>query len=298
MYTVPYSQTVEPLGKVNIHILPDGRKRVTAYLQAENIQSGAQTGIAIEGSTLMRSAYGFKGQLGPLFVSQTGPNLVSIVTQKLGSYLARKVDADRSTTVIYWACDSDESEIELIGDLTAFEVEQTKFLGPAKFGSGINLLPAVRYFVERFADADWGMYAFLTQGAIDDLEAVKRYTNDFAEAISVGKRNRIKFVLIGVGTQINSRTLEQLDNLNTGTSEDLWDYRIAAEMKSVLELFTEVVDSSVIVSPSGGVFDSDGNIIRDFSDKGVPALMTLELPPSAKSFAVELQGKRITQPIP
>ena len=298
MITVPYTQTVEPFGKVNIQFLPDGSKQVTAYLHAENIQAGVQTGIAIEGSTLMRSSYGFKGRLGPLFASQSGPNLVSIVTQKIGSYLARKVDADRSTSVVYWACGPEESEIEFVGDMTAFEVEQTKFLGPAKYGSKINLLPAVRYFVERFSGADWGMYAFLTQGAINDLVAVKRYTGELAEAISAGKRNKLKLILIGVGSQIDSDTLEQLDNLNTGTGEDLWDYRIAAEMKSVLELFTEVVDSSVIVAPSGRIIDAEGNTIQDYSDKGVPALMTFELPPGAKSFAVEFQGKRTTQPIP
>ena len=39
-----------------------------------------------------------------------------------------------------------------------------------------RLLPAVKYFVDRFADAERGMYLFITDGRLDDLAAVKKYT--------------------------------------------------------------------------------------------------------------------------
>jgi hypothetical protein len=223
--------------------------------------------------------------------------MVSMTAQKICSYLARKVDADRSTTVIYWATGPAGYDIEEIGDLTAFQVEQYDFTGPKKFGSGVKLLSAVRYFIERFVDANWGMYVFLTQGTIEDLEAVKRYTVKLADDIAAGQRNGLKLVLIGVGQEIDKSTMEQLDNLNTETNLDLWDYKIAAEMKSLIEIFAEVVDENTIVANAGRVLDASGKVVVDYTGKGVSSLLTFVLPPGSKSFSLELAGKLITQPI-
>ena len=44
-------------------------------------------------------------------------------------------------------------------------------------------MPAVRYFVDRFADAKKGIYVFLADGDFQDLPEVKRYTTDLARAI-------------------------------------------------------------------------------------------------------------------
>jgi len=297
MITVPYPQTVRPLSKVNIWYLPDGSKRVRAYLQMECLKQGAQTGVAIEGSNLMKRAFGFKGRVGPLFASQSGSNLVSLTAKTMCSYLARKIDADRSTAVIYWATGPAGASIEVVGDLNAFQVELHDFVGPKVFGSGVQLLPAIRYFVEQFADADWGMYVFLTQGRIDDLEAVKRYTRELAGAIAAGRRNELKLALIGVGEDIDRSPLQQLDDLNTDTGVDVWDYRIAAEMRSLVEIFAEVVDENTPVARSGRILNAAGEVIVDYAEQGVPALLNFTLPPQSRSFSVELDGNLITQPI-
>ncbi len=296
--TVPYPQTVKPFSKVSICHLPDGRHQIHAYLSLghRHIKAGAQTGIAIEGSQKLKPAFGYKGRLGPLFSQQSGPNLVSMVAQKMCSYLARKVDADRGTTVIYWGTGATGSDIESVGDLSAFQAEQFDFTGPSTFGSQANLLPAVRYFVDKFADANWGMYVFLTQGIIDDLEAVKRYSTDLAKAIANGERNELKFVLLGVGDDIDHAHLEQLDHLNMGTAVDLWDYKIASEMRDVIELFAEVVNENRIVADTGQIFDASGNLMMTY-ENGVPALLKFDLPRDARSFVIELDGKRIVQPI-
>jgi hypothetical protein len=166
------------------------------------------------------------------------------------------------------------------------------------FGSGVKLLPAVRYFVEQFADANWGMYVFLTQGKIDDLEAVKQYTAQLADDIAARRRNKLKLVLIGVGPHMDRLPLGQLDDLDIGTTVDLWDYRIAAEMRSVIEIFAEVVDENRTVAQSGRILDPVGEVIVDYTARGVPSLLTFTLPPGSKSFSIELDGKLFTQPIP
>lgn len=322
MLTLPYTQTVNPFGKINVWYLPDGRKKIRAFLLMEHIRKGAQTGIGIEGSALLKSAFGFKGRLGPWLAQRSDPNLVSLTTQRIGSYLARKVDADRQTTIIYWATGPQGTGVQAVGDLAAFEVEGCDFAGPEVYGSAVNLLPAVRYFVERFVDASWGLYVFITQGKIQDLAAVKQYSTQLAQAIAAGQRNELKLVLIGVGQKIVQEQMAQLDDLVTGVGVDLWDYKIAAEMPSlnlpklgpifgwrewgegkkahfslpVIELFTEVVDENTIVAASGRVLDAAGSVVLDHA-RGLPSVLEFVLAAGSTCFQLELADECITQPI-
>lgn len=296
--TVPYAQLVKPFSKINVCFLPTGNKEIRAYLSFGHHpdRSGSQTGVAIEGSKRMQPNFGFKSYIGPLLVRQTRPNMVSMVAGKVCSYLARKLDQDKATTIIYWGTGSGGSETELIGDLTAFQSEQYNFSGPKVYGSKAKLLPAIHYFNERFLHAKWGMYVFLTQGKIDDLDAVKEYTKKLAKAITSGQRNGLKFVLIGMGCKLDVSYMEQLDHLNTGTELDLWDYKIAAEMRDVIEIFAEVVDKNRIIADTGRILDPTGKVIMTY-DKGVPALLKFELPQNVRFFSLEIGDGRIVQPI-
>ena len=289
--TLPYSLTAPPLGKVILEYLPEGSKRITLFFAGEHIRPEAQTGIGIEGSILMQPWF---GRLAP----RNEPNLVALAAQKIGSYLARRVDDDGNTSLVYWGTGPTGDTIEVIGDLTAYQVEQYAFDPPGQFGSRANLLPAVRYFVERFAQAKWGMYVFFTQGIIHDIEAVKSYTTTLAAQVASGLRHELKLVLIGVGKNIDRAHLEALDTLDTGTAIDLWDYRLAPEMRDVLELFTEVGDSHTIICPGGAVLDPSGNMIADYHAQGLPARISFTLPAALKSFVVDMAGTRIEQRIP
>src|SRR5947208_1388617 len=82
--------------------------------------------------------------------------------------------------------------------------------------TGTQMLPAVLYFVDRFQDAPWGFYIFITDGELHDLDAVKQYSTDLARAVSAGRRKPLKFVLIGVGDNINEQQMEELDDLDSG----------------------------------------------------------------------------------
>src|SRR6202043_3323343 len=124
-----------------------------------------------------------------------------------------KIDADGGTTCIYWAVGDGGGAIQEVGDLTADQAEKHVFGRPRSYGTGTQLLPAVRYFVDRFRSAPWGFYVFITDGELHDLDEVKRYSTELAMDVSAKRRRPLKFVLIGVGPDVNEEQMEELDDL-------------------------------------------------------------------------------------
>src|SRR5262245_43134655 len=289
---------VEPFGEVNVFPLPKGGTRVTATILMEPRREGTQTGIALDGSGSMRKLYGQDtggGVVSSIFTKPKLENVVAPVAQRITAYLARTIDADGGTTCIYWAVGSNGTQIEVIGDLTADQAEQYAFRGPQDFGTGTQLLPAVRYFVERFKDAPWGFFVFITDGELFDLEEVKQYSARLARDIAANRRRPVKFVLIGLGPDVNERQLEDLDDLETGTNVDIWDHKMAAEMRQLAEIFAEVVDQNARVADNGKILDPQGRVVKNYSDTGLPALLKFEMPPGALYFTLDVNGQQIQQ---
>jgi hypothetical protein len=263
-------------------------------------KEGAQTGLALDGSASMAEVYGVNkeepGFLASLF-GMTKPvhNDVTPIAQKLCAYLARKIDADGGTTCIYWATGERGSQIEVVGDLRAEEAERHVFGPPRHFGTGTQLLPAVKYFVDRFKDAPWGFYVFITDGELHDLEAVKQYSTKLAHEVAAKRRNPLKFVLIGVGPSIDERQMEDLDDLDTGTEIDLWDHKLAAEMRVLQEIFAEVVEKNARIADKGRVLDPQGQVVKDYSDTGLPAYLEFVMPGGANYFTLDVNGNKIHQ---
>src|SRR5712671_3067398 len=199
-------RVVEPFGEVNVHPGAGGKVRVVATILMKPQREGTQTGIALDGSGSMADLYTVPeesaGLLGSIFGWKKPSNKLNVITpvaRKLTAYLAREIDADGGTTVIYWATGHGGSKVEVIGDLRAEEAEKHIFGPPREFGSGTQLLPAVRYFVDRFSDAPWGFYVFITDGELHDLDVVKEYSTRLAREVAARRRNPLKFVLIGIG---------------------------------------------------------------------------------------------------
>lgn len=224
-------------------------------------------------------------------------NEIEPLARQVTAYLASNLDADGGTTVIYWAC-GDGSQIEVIGDLTAEDCERASFKGPTKVDLGSNtiLTPAVRYFAERFKDAKNGMYIFITDGELHDLPEVKKYTIELCRTIQAGRRNPLKCVLIGIGDAINEDQMEELDDLDSGTDVDIWDHKIAKDMRALVEIFAEVVSEHQIVAPSARIYDAAGQVVKNFSD-GLPAKVTFSMPATSDWFELEVVGKRIRQTV-
>ncbi len=291
---------VEPFGEVNVYPSSGGRVRVTATILMEPKREGTQTGIALDGSGSMAELYGVDGGsriVSPLFGGKNLTNHITPVAQKICAYLARNHDADGGTTVIYWAVGPGGSQVQVLGDFTADQAERHTFGAPDEFGNGTQLLPAVRYFVDRFRNAPWGFFIFITDGELHDLDEVKRYSIQLAREIAARRRNPLKFVLIGIGPNINESQMEDLDDLETGTDVDLWDHKLAAEMRHLQEIFAEVVDKNARVADNGRILDERGNILRDYSGRGLPAFLEFEASASASYFVLDVNGRRIQQPL-
>ena len=269
---------------------------------------GAQTGIAIDGSNSMNSLFGASGAVSSLFSAATN-NLVQPVARVMAEYLAN-FDSDGNTTVIYWACGVGGSELEELGDMNAAKARGFNFTPPKRPGTGTRLLPAIQYFTEtKFPNAPWGIFVFITDGAIEDLDAVKDYSLQLGQQIAAGKRHFAKFVLIGLGPNVDEHQMEELDDLDCGGLQDqhgddidLWDHKLASSMKKLEEIFAEVVTKDTILAPSATITDSNTNPVRpigrnSYAD-GLPALLEFTMPKGSTSFTITLpDGKAITHSI-
>ena len=256
----------------------------------------------------MKMTFGAAGAVSSLFAASS-PNIVEPVARTIGSFLAN-FDSDGRTSVIYWACGIGGGELEDLGDMTAAEVKARSFAPPKNFGSGTKLLPAIQHFADtKFPSAPWTIFVFLTDGAIEDLDAVKQYSRQLGQQVADGKRNFIKLVLIGVGAEVNEAQMEELDDLDYGGLKDkagelvdLWDHKMASSMQKIEEIFAEVVTSNTILAPSAAITDAVGNPVRpigrgSYAD-GLPALLEFTMPASSKSFTLNLpNGKSVTQPV-
>ena len=302
MKLVPQAETREPFSKINYWDKPDGSGRmVLAFIKADVTREGSRMGIAIDGSGSMEPLFG-KKQVVAFLPPQ--PNHVKPAAQAMSSYLASK-SADGKVAVVYWAVGAGGKDIQVIGDLTTTEAEKFDFGVPANYGTGTQLLPALKYFTDGVTrkdlkEAKWGMYIFITDGQIEDMDEVKKYCTTMAKDIEAGRRNDIKLVIIGLGDQVAEDQLEELDNLETGTDVDLWNAMKASEMKDLMDIFSEVADESMILVPADGVVrDESGSIVVNYRDTGLPAKLEFTLPRNAsKAFSLEVGGNTITQPMP
>jgi hypothetical protein len=299
------------------------------------VKEGSQTGVALDGSASMQSSFGrgwmysesydqsvmerlrSEGKVSEIlqdgqtllqptpdgwqeiqekgFVKQTN-NELEPIARDISPYLAEKIDADGGTSSIYWACGPNGDQFEHIGDLSSAEAKVAVYNGPNSWGEHTHLLPAMRYFIERFSDAKWGFYVFVTDGRIDDLEAVKQYTADISKKIGRKEANPVNCILIGVGSQVDESQMAQLDDLprELNLPVDIWDHKIAKEMRDLRDIFAEVVDENTMVAPNGRILDGNGNTAASFAD-GVPALLKFSLPLDSTSFTLEVGPNKIEQ---
>lgn len=335
-HQLPSSMVAREFGEVNVRRRAASLEiSFTVMMEPQgDLAEGWQTGVALDASASMKDAFGrgLRGYVPDHVIQQYlrkgwveevdldgrrvmsyqpqgyedavangylvfTPNLVEPLARDFISYLASNLDEDGGTTVVYWACD-DGAAYEVVGDFTADQVRALDFAGPQQrdFGNGTRLLPAVRYFVDRFTDAKRGMYLFLTDGKLDDLGAVKRYTADLCREIAAGRRNSVKCVLIGVGEEIDESQMEELDDLDTGTDVDVWDHKIAREMRAVVEIFAEVVDENQIIAEQARILDDRGRVVKAFND-GMPAKVSFTMPATSAWFELEVNGERVRQAV-
>lgn len=221
-------------------------------------------------------------------------NILQPLVQDFTAYLASNLDATGKTSLIYWGCGQGE-EIQVLGEFDDRSCEQLTISGPATFqlGKTTKLLPAIAYFMNQHSEAQRGIYIFLTDGRIDDLEQVKSYTKELALEIAVGKRNYVKLILIGIGNDVDRYQLQELDDFDNGLDIDLWDYKIASEMTNLSQIFAEVVNENHIIAENAAIYDDLGNCVKTFD--GLPAKADFLMRHDSQWFELEVSGQRIRQ---
>jgi len=224
-------------------------------------------------------------------------NILQPLVQDFTAYLAGSLDGTGKTSLIYWGCGKGD-EIQVLGEFDADSCQGLAITGPASFklGKTTKLLPAIAYFVDHYRAAQRGMYIFLTDGRIDDLEKVKRYTKELALEIAVGKRNYLKLILIGIGNDVDRYQLQELDDFDTGLDIDLWDYKIASEMHNLTQIFAEVVNDNQIIAESGSIYDDAGNCVKTYTN-GLPAKIDFTMRDDSQWFELEVGNQRIRQSV-
>jgi hypothetical protein len=214
---------------------------------------------------------------------------------KICAYLARNLDADGGTSVIYWAVGTNGSQIEVVGDLSASQAEQHRFGPPERLWHGNATASCFEDFCERFKDAPWGFYVFITDGELHDLDEVMAFSKQLCQEIAARRRNPLKLVLIACGKDVDEYQMSELDDLDTGTDIDLWDHKLAADMRTLEQIFAEVVDRNARVADHGKIKTPDGKIVADFTDKGLPAYLEFTVPAEVMYFTLEVNGQQIHQ---
>ncbi|GBO51829.1 hypothetical protein APA_2700 [Pseudanabaena sp. lw0831] len=224
-------------------------------------------------------------------------NVLQPLVQDFTAYLAGSLDGTGKTSLIYWGCGSGD-EIQVLGEFDHASCQQLEIAGPATFqlGKTTKLLPAIAYFVDQYSQAPQGIYIFLTDGRIDDLDQVKSYTKELALEIAVGKRNYLKLVLIGIGNDVDRYQLQELDDFETGLDIDIWDYKIANEMTSLSQIFAEVVNEHQVIADSGSIYDDQGNCVKSYTN-GLPAKVDFLMRDDSQWFELEVGNQRIRQAV-
>ena len=85
----------------------------------------------------------------------------------------------------------------------------------------------------------------------------------------------------------------ELDDLDTGTDVDIWDHKIAKEMRALTDIMDELGEDEVL-NVSATLYDASGQVIDRFTD-GLTASVTFTMPVSSDFFELEVKGRRIRQ---
>jgi hypothetical protein len=232
--------------------------------------------------------------------SITLPNQVEPQVHWMLEYLATK-DRNGILRVAYWAC-GDGRKVNVIGDLSGKEARAYSFPGPYELGSATYLTPALKDFVAYLKaqvqhGARRGCAVFVTDGVLHDADAVKAFSRDVAYKISTGQLPRLNFILVGVGDQIDEEQMEDICHEEYPGIGHLWCHRIAAEINQVAELVAVLVDETMTVAAGGTIYDDNGQVLKIYEAR-LPAVLEFPIPEGAKSFTLEVNGQRFTQPIP
>jgi hypothetical protein len=281
--------------------------RVRAVLLHDPTVEGLDMAIYMDASGSMREEYEYKRPSRSFLEWIRGAplkevsNQVEPQVQWMLEYLATK-DRNGMLRVAYWACGASGKDVEVIGELKGVDVKQYKFPGAKKLGNSTCLLPAmkdyVRYLKQQIPEgARRGCAVIVTDGRLSDADDVEIYSAELAREIAAGRLPRINFILVGVGDDVDEEQLEHIAHAEYKGVGHLWCHRIAKEITQVAELVAVLVDENMTVAAGGTIYDDRGKVLKSYEGR-LPAVLEFDVPDGAKSFTLEVNGQRYTQPLP
>lgn len=297
-----HEKPVEPFSDLHVE---DGSVRAT--LLHDPTVEGLDMAIYMDGSRSMSEEYQAREKSQGFWDWITGvpietlPNQVEPQVQWMLEYLATK-DRNGILRVAYWACGDSGKEIEFVGDLKGIEARNHQFLGPRKMGGYTYLQPAMADYIEylksQAADgARRGCAVFVTDGVLHDADQVKSFSRKIAADITAGRLPITNFILVGVGDAVDEEQMEDVCHEEYPGVGHLWCHRIAEEISQVAELVAVLVDETMTVGAGGTIYDDSGNVLKIYEAR-LPAVLEFNISPDVRSFTLEINGQRYTQPLP
>jgi hypothetical protein len=297
-----HERPVEPFSDLHL----EGEK-VRAVLLHDPTVEGLDTAIYMDASGSMKGEYEYT-QPSRSFLEwlrgaplKEASNQVEPQVQWMLEYLATK-DRNGLLRVAYWACGASGKDVEVVGELKGVDVKQYKFPGASRLGNYTNLAPALKDYVKYLKEqiphgARRGCAVFVTDGKLHDAEEVEAFSAQVAKDIRAGRLPRMNFVLVGVGDNVDENQLEHIAHAEYPGVGHLWCHRIAKEITQVAELVAVLVDETMTVAAGGTLYDDRGKVLKTYEGR-LPAVLEFEVPEGAKSFTLEVNGQRYTQPLP
>ncbi len=302
-----HERPIEPFSDLHVE---EGHVRAT--LLHDPTVEGLDVGLYLDGSGSMTDEYAYtsttakrsfwqwlKGAPRPEPTAPT--NQVEPQARWMLEYLASK-DRNGVLRVAYWACGEDGREVQVLGELAGAQAKAYLFGGPHRPGKSTMLAPAINDYVaylkkEVANGARRGLGVFITDGQLHDLDAIQGVSAELAKAIARGTMPRVNLVLVGVGDGIDEEQLEKIAHAEYPGVGHLWCHRVAKEITNVAELVAVLVDETMTVAAGGTITDDQGKIVKEYEGR-LPAVLEFEVGEGAKSFTLEVGGKKFTQPLP
>jgi len=282
----------KPFGSINVE-KNDQTKEISVSVQilldrlvddqGQEIE-GAAFGLALDGSASMKDNYGTSGPFGD------SKNFVEPVTKAMLKFLAG-YSGDGNVELAYWAVGPGGMEVEDIGSVKYDQIDNLKIRPKKIMGRQTHLMPIIRHFVDgKLKDAPWAMAVIITDGMVDDMDEVEKWTEQYAVQVDSQKRKLVKLVLIGLGEHVDAGQLERLDNFEASVDVDIWSSKLASEMEALFEIFDEVMSENLMVAQSAKILDNKGNLLTAYND-GLPAKFDFKLKTGATGFKLEIPGQ-------
>ena len=218
-------------------------------------------------------------------------NEIDPETRKVIEFLSTQIDSRELCNLMFWGCEKGLGWVDL-GEISPEDLNENPISGPetSTFGRDPKLLPLVQYLVTKFLDVPRTLVVILTDGNFSDVEEVKDYCITLALLIKAKERNFMRFVLIGIGKEINQNTISELKGMKISPTAELWNYKKADEIEEFGELFQGLLSDEEIVAPHALILDANGKIVKKF-EGGLPAKTSFRMPIDSTSFSIQFPPK-------